>query len=70
MKENKDIYTIGRFNWKSGSINSNIIAMAKEMLLDYRYNHFFQLELGIGTDFRKVGYKHIQGDEYEVYLEM
>ena len=29
MKENKDIYTIGRFNWKSGSINSNIIAMAK-----------------------------------------
>lgn len=66
---NKRKIIIGTFNWEKGSINDNIIRLAKETGYDYQYGHFFDLQLGYDPLYYKTGYRHIEGDTYEVYIE-
>lgn len=54
--------------WKTGSINDNIIKYLKENGINFYYNHFCDLVAdlyGIGQYF-KFKHEHISGDMYGI----
>ena len=57
---------IGKFEWKSGSINDNIRKILKCLSIGY-YNTF-NGDVVTSGDNRKVEAEHIENDEYYVYI--
>ena len=57
---------IGKFEWKSGSINDNIRKILKGLSIGY-YNTF-NGDVVTSGDNRKVESEHIENDEYYVYV--
>ena len=57
---------IGKFEWKSGSINDNIRKILKNLSIDY-YNTFNGDVITSG-DNRKVEAEHKENNEYYVYI--
>ena len=64
----KEKYIIGTFEWKSGSINDNIIKLLKEKAYPWHYNHFFQLEIDLFPAYYKVQYERIENDTFQVFV--
>ena len=45
-----------KFNWVTGSINDNIINHCKENNIDFRYNHYFKLEVNSDGEWKTMDY--------------
>lgn len=54
--------------WESGSLNETAIKKFKELGIDWRYSHFFELEadlFGVGLWF-PIEFHRLSGDTWEV----
>ena len=58
-----------KIRWEKGSKNSTAIRMFEEKGILWEYNHFGQLTAKIGSRYRKVEFKRIKGDTYEIVTE-
>lgn len=65
-KKNMEKMYIGKFEWKTGSINDNIRKILKGLSIGY-YNTF-NGDIVTESDNRKVEAEYNENDEYYVYI--
>lgn len=56
------------FEWTQGSINDNIIELAKSACLTFRYNHFNEIEIFSDGAYREI-IKVFNGNDIDIYLK-
>ena len=59
---------LGTFEWKSGSINDNIIRLARAAGYEYQYN-LSTLQIGFDPIWYNAGHTHIKDNIVEAYIE-
>lgn len=57
------------FKWENGSVNDNIVKIAKDRNISFRYAHFCNIELFINGLYHTT-HSEIAKDDVNVYIEL